>query len=97
MTVLWLLATTQILIGLCGLILRRNLFFIAFNSMSVFLGTILLSVNVGPLDLFSSDTFATIILLFLFCIHWILLMGVLIFLYRSRGIVYLDVLRDLRG
>lgn len=92
-----ILVVSLIFVGLMGLILRRNLFFIALNCVTCFLGILLLAIPFSGAEQIADLDFNLLVLLLLFGVHWLLFCGVIVFVYRHRGILQLDALRDLRG
>ena len=89
-----ILSIGLLLIGFIGMILRRNLFFIMLNSVSCFLG-LLVTLSSNSTD--ADQDLSMQVLLLLFALHWLVLSSILVFLYRNRGVLSLDALRDLRG
>ena len=85
-----------IFLGICGMLLRRNMIIIAFCSELVFLGAILL---LGALASSRGDVGLVgigIVLVFGFAVLNLVALGVILLVYRQRATLNLEELRELR-
>lgn len=79
-----------ILFGLMGLLMRRNLIAIGFSFITIFLGIVLW------LHLLAA-TQIIFMLSFVFSLQILLYGIVVVFVWRNRGTLHIDEIRELRG
>ena len=85
-----LLELSLIFLGFAGLLMRRNLIATGFCFQLVFLGILvwLNRLGVAPIAL---------ILSFVFGLYMLLYAVVVVFVWRNRGTLHIDEIRELRG
>ncbi|MEI6805497.1 MAG: NADH-quinone oxidoreductase subunit K [Myxococcaceae bacterium] len=85
-----LLEIGLILLGFMGLLMRRNLIALGFSFLLIFLGILLW------LYLLSATQIA-LILSIVFSLQMLLYGVLVIFVWRNRGTLHIDEIRELRG
>ena len=79
-----------IFLGLMGLLMRRNLIAIGFSFILIFLGILLWLYALKATQI-------ALILSFLFSLQILLYGIVVIFVWRNKGTLHIDEIRELRG
>lgn len=79
-----------ILLGLMGLLMRRNLIAIGFSFVLIFLGILLWLFLLGA-------TTIAFLLSFVFSLQLLLYGVIIIFVWRNKGTLHIDEIRELRG
>ncbi len=85
-----LLELIFIFLGISGILIRRNLFAIAFCFLLVFLGIMTWLVNLGDLQ-------TAFILGFIFSLLMLTYSTMVVFVWRERGTLHIDEIQELRG
>lgn len=79
-----------IFLGLIGLLMRRNLIAIGFSFLLVFLGILLWLYRLQAPQV-------ALILSFVFSLLILVYGAVIVFVWRNRGTLHIDEIRELRG
>lgn len=79
-----------IFLGLIGLLMRRNLIAIGFSFLLVFLGILLWLYRLQAPQI-------ALILSFVFSLLILVYGAVIVFVWRNRGTLHIDEIRELRG
>ncbi len=79
-----------ILIGLMGLLMRRNLIAIGFSFILIFLGILIWLYALGANQI-------ALVLSGVFSLQIVLYGAVVVFVWRNRGTLHIDEIRELRG
>lgn len=79
-----------IMLGLTGLLMRRNLIAIGFSFVIIFLGILLWLHTLGAVQV-------ALILSIVFSFQILIYGAVVVFVWRNRGTLHLDEIRELRG
>lgn len=79
-----------ILLGLMGILMRRNLIGIGFSFILIFLGILVW------LNTLHANSVA-LILSFMFGLQMILYAVITVFVWRQKGTLHIDEIRELRG